>query len=375
MHLKECRERAIVNFNQNQRYINKMLKIVCRAVFLLFLCLGSSFPACADEDIKLEEYQNYQQRFESIKTEEDIKTGGFKVIGEQVFSTTFSCFGTVDFVPAFDEKYHRLAIFLVGAKGKIVYKTDQLETNSQIRGELEQPNKGIAAVSFQDVNFDGLTDIILITSCGSGKGYKTGDVLFQNARGFYRDWRVSDKINRFGMNKSIRFVISFVKDGYSTEFLYTATTLDKLLEQGFKISEDQTYWRQFEKLGRLNVVPGTYKMAEYSVFMIYLVNEQGYIVWSFQPMEDYENLYELKGITCRDIDGDGLKDIVVLAGYSFEGNGGESVIRSDYSIYYQRTGGFYTDKEFKSQYQCNDSDTLGELVEKARAYWGWESEI
>ena len=34
--------------------------------------------------------------------------------------------------------------------------------------------------------------------------------------------------------------------------------------------------------------PGTYRMAEYTVFMLYLVNEQGYIVWSFQPMGEYE---------------------------------------------------------------------------------------
>lgn len=101
--------------------------------------------------------------------------------------------------------------------------------------------------------------------------------------GFYRDWRLSDRINRFGMNKSIRFIVSFVTEGYSTEFLYTATTLDELEEQGLSIVSEQCYWRQFEKLGKLLVVPGTYRMAEYTVFMIYLVNEQGYIVWSFQP--------------------------------------------------------------------------------------------
>ncbi len=53
-------------------------------------------------------------------------------------------------------------------------------------------------------------------------------MLFQNEHGFYRDWRLSDKINRFGMNKSIRFIESFLVDGYSTEFLYTASTLDEL---------------------------------------------------------------------------------------------------------------------------------------------------
>ena len=34
-------------------------------------------------------------------------------------------------------------------------------------------------------------------------------------------------------------------------------------------------------------------------------------------MGEYEHLYALKGVTCQDIDGDGLKDIVILADYSW----------------------------------------------------------
>ena len=122
------------------------------------------------------------------------------------------------------------------------------------------------------------------------------------------------------------------------------------------------------------MVPGTYRMAEYTVFMVYLVNEQGYIVWSFQPMGDYENLYALKGVACRDIDGDGMKDLAVLARYSYEGKDGETILENDYSIYYQKTGGFYPETEFKKQYQSKDDSTMEELVEKARAYWGWRQE-
>ena len=115
-------------------------------------------------------------------------------------------------------------------------------------------------------------------------------------------------------------------------------------------------------------------MAEFATFMIYLVNEQGEIVWSFQPMGDFDNLYALKGISCRDIDGDGMKDILVLARYSNAGNQNEVVVRSDYAIYYQRTGGFETDTEVKKKVRCSDEDTVAELVEKARAYWGWSPE-
>ena len=54
-----------------------------------------------------------------------------------------------------------------------------------------------------DVNGDNKKDIILITRCrkkeenGGSKKYKVGDVLFQMEGGFYRDYRISEKINQF----------------------------------------------------------------------------------------------------------------------------------------------------------------------------------
>lgn len=91
-------------------------------------------------------------------------------------------------------------------------------------------------------------------------------------------------------------------------------------------------------------------------------------------MGDFDNLYALKGLKCMDIDGDGLKDVIVLARYSYEGSMGALIIKSDYSIYYQRTGGFEADTGFKNSYKCSDSDTVEELISKAREYWGWKTE-
>lgn len=262
--------------------------------------------------------------------------------------------------------------------GTILYKSDHLETNSCVIGQMQQPAQEMVSVAFQDLNGDKLTDIILITSCdvGDGKKYRIGDVLFQDTEGliFYRDYRISDKINRFGMNQNTDSITAFVRDGNSTEFLYTAVTLKELLQHGFKIITEQCHTRTFGKLGKLQVVPGTYRIADYDVFMIYLVNEQGDIVSALQPMGDYDNLYALKGINCRDIDGDGLKDIIVFAKYSYEDENHKLAVASDYSIYYQRTGGFSADTEIKGKYQCSEEDTMQTLVEKARAYWGWKTD-
>nr|WP_297863785.1 VCBS repeat-containing protein [uncultured Acetatifactor sp.] len=330
----------------------------------------------------VQKYEIYREQFAAIETAEDIEANGYERIEGQSFPVLLESFGEeeVIFLPVMHQEYHRLAVLITDSSGRVLYKTDQLETNYKYLERLEQPTKALAAVSFQDLNHDGLTDIVLITSCENATGehagepYKVGDVLFQRDGEFYRDWRISDKINRFSMNKSADFIAAYVRDGNSTEILYTAAALEELLNNGFEIIEEQNYTRNFEKQGKLRVVPGILRMAEYDIFMIYLVNEQGYIVWSFQPMANYDNLYALKGMTCRDMDGDGMKDILVLARYSYSGPDGELLIDTKCSIYYQRTDGFAEDTDFAENYQCTEEDTVGELVEIIRDYWGWPKE-
>lgn len=364
-----------------------------RRAFLLAACILALRPVPVVQAEQVQEdkealeqlirlYNEYEARFAAVENVSDIEENGFFVIEDQSFPVIFESFGEeeVTFLPVMDKEYSRMAVLIADSEGNILYKTNQLETNNRRLGELRQPTKDIAAVSFQDLNEDGLTDIILITECETetgeyeGRVYKTGDVLFQQEGGFYRDWRISDKINRFSMNKSINFIVAYVRDDISTEVLYTAVTLDELLSSGFKIMPEQCYWRDFEKQGTLRVVPGVIKMAEYNIFMIYLVNEQGYIVWSFQTMEDYDNLYSLKGMACRDMDGDGMKDIVVLARYSYSDSEGKLQVDTKCSIFYQRTDGFAEDKEFGDYHQCTSEDTVSGLVELIRGYWGWTVE-
>lgn len=326
--------------------------------------------------------REFKARFEAIERTEDIGANGYEILEEQIFPIMAESFGRGEctFIPAMEKEYNRLAVFVADAEGNVLFKTNQLETNNRIPGQLKQVTRKLSAVTFSDLNRDGKTDIVLITKCVNdrgeyaGKPYKVGDVLFQGEGTFYRDWRISDKINRFDMNRSVNSIIAFVRDGQSTEFLYTATTLDELLRNGFTVIEEQDYSRRFEKLGKLQVVPGTYNISEYDVFMIYLVDEKGNIVWSFQPMGSYDNLYTLRGITGKDVDGDGMKDLVVLARYTYEGEDGELLIQTECAIYYQRTGGFDVDTEFGRKYKCNEEDTMEGLIPKIRAYWGWQVE-
>lgn len=366
--------------------ICRITTYICISLGCLVLAMGNTVTAEASDASRVslvrQQYEEYEARFASIATVDDIELQGFHIIEGQVFSEVFESFGEapLTFMAALDDTYNRLCIFLADESGKIVYKCNQLETNNRVLGQMKQNTKEIAAVSFVDLNMDEQKDIILITKCMNDEGeyegrlYKIGDVLFQKEGDFYRDYRISDKINRFGMNKSAKCIVSFVRDGESAEFLYTATTHEELLENHFEEIQEQCYYREFEKLGRLLVLPGIFHMGDYDVFMIYLINEQGNIVWSFQPMGDYDNLYSLRGMAGKDVDGDGMKDLVVLARYSYENDAGEILVESDCSIYYQRTGGFDVDTDFKQQFQCTDELTMSDLVNEIRAYWGWETE-
>ena len=348
---------------------------------VLFFPVMTGRAADTEDDVQ-REYMAYQERFASIERLEDLEEYGYEVMEEQVFPVTLDSIRAEELtmVPAVDRTCQRLALLFLDEEGQVVYRYNQLEVNYRIPGELRQTVKDVTGVAFSDVNGDGLKDIILISLCENPTGdyagipYKVGDVIFQENGQLYRDWRISDKINRFSMNKSTNQILFYVRDGISTEFLYTATTLDELTGKGFSVFQDQCYTREFERLGKLTVVPGVFRMAWYDFFLIYLVNEQGDIVWSLQPMLDYDGLYSLKGINGRDVDGDGMKDLVVLARYSREDESGEKVVENVCSIYYQRTSGFETDRGFKEYYQYTEEDTMEDIIQRIREYWGWQVE-
>ena len=91
-------------------------------------------------------YQEYSNRLESIEYTSDIYDYGFEIVENQIFPIELEGYGEVSLIPAFEEEYKRLALFFADEDGKIVYKTDQLETNNQILGQMKQPEGWIHVV-------------------------------------------------------------------------------------------------------------------------------------------------------------------------------------------------------------------------------------
>lgn len=323
------------------------------------------------------QYQEFLRRMDAVRMPEEIGKYDFQVIGEQIFPLEMTGVGEVVMIPALDVVSRRLVLFFAETKEQnIVFRTEHLETNRRFAGQFRQGNREVAAVSFPDINGDGRQDVVLVTvsdalELDAGFSEKVGDVLFQGEGSFYQDWRLSKSINQYDMNKSVRQILSFIEDGDSAKAMDTAATRDELKRHGFVEEQGRSCWVNFEKLGKLLVVPGYYRMAEYHIFMVYLINEDKNVVWNFQPMGEYENLYEFLDLDCQDIDGDGLKDIIVLARYTYDTVDGEMLTEKDYTIYYQRTGGFVEDSELKSRYMCGEETTMEELIVLARAFWGW----
>lgn len=326
---------------------------------------------------------SYLAMFHSITTLASVATNGYITLDTTHIIDRFSLNNAssgerneLDVYAAVHPILGRAALFFADTDGNIIYKTEDLECNYFQKGSLSQPNIAIAAIATRDVNHDGLMDILLITRClYDGKKFKIGDILFQNSNsdGFYRDWRISDKINRFSMNKDSDMMAAFAGGEQSSEFLYRAATMDELVEGGFKPLAYQIFNADFEKFGTVQVVPGTYQMGSHYIFILYLVDGEGRVLWNFQAMRGYDSFSQMPGISFKDVDGDGWADLSVLAEFKNLDDNNKSYTVTDFSIYYQRDGYFFEDTDFHDAFvnKLTGRETMDDVVQAARKYWGW----
>ena len=298
-------------------------------------------------------YNAYKKSFDNVQAERDITKNGFRIIETQVFDIDHAALGLLSLIPAIHPDLNRLALFFVRKNGSVAFKTDDLMGNTWLKGQTIQTTLDVSSLAFRDLNGDGSDDIVILCVCKNESGpytdktYQVADVLFQSKEGFYRDPRISDKINRFDMNKTDWAVIAFVRDGISMEFLFTAKTLDELLANGFKKISFQSFPERFEKFGVVDVVSGYFTMAGQNYLMVYLIDQNGKICWNFQPMQDHVNFYAIESLSFPDIDKDGNKDFLIIAQYADYDAKGKVVIKKDYNLYVQRSGYFQEDKEWR----------------------------
>lgn len=325
-------------------------------------------------------YEQYFADFAAVSTLAEAEAAGYEIAETDHIIHNFktaSINGECTVYPMINRSFGRVALFFADADGNVLYKTENLECNYFFEESLYQPNIDVVAISVRDINKDGLPDLLLLSRCfNDDKKFKIGDIVYQGQDTFYRDWRVSDKINRFSMNKDIEMMVAFAHDGQSTEFLYSAATLEELIEGGFELLTDQIFNAEFEKFGTVRVITGEYRMSVHYIFILYLVNSDGQVVWNFQGMRDYDNFGWMSGISFKDVDGDGWADLSILANYKSFDDNNETYDATDFSIYYQRDGYFFEDQDFHEAFlpELTGTEVMDDIVQAARKYWGWWKE-
>jgi hypothetical protein len=138
---------------------------------------------------------------------------GFSVMKDQSFPVDFENWGEVYFVSGIGEgEFSRdnLYLYLADKNSNILYEFPSFYGNIWVFSSL-------AAVSFQDVNSDGLKDVVVVAYYLTGTGptgaeeFPVADVYFQTADGFISLPDVVDEINFSGRNDSIVTVVDYVK--------------------------------------------------------------------------------------------------------------------------------------------------------------------
>lgn len=143
----------------------------------------------------------------------NLQSKGYKIIKNQSFDIQLENWGDVKFISTKKDKYgiDLLNFFLTDNKGTILYSLPKYHGNDV--GAFYK----IRAISFKDVNNDGLKDIIIISEYTTDAGeegavpYPTCSIYFQNGKKFVYIPSLDDKINASNKNENISIILKYLK--------------------------------------------------------------------------------------------------------------------------------------------------------------------
>lgn len=145
------------------------------------------------------------------RTLDNLKDGGLQVIENQCFSVSLKNYGKVKFISGLKrEDANDIAVFyLIDDKNNVLYKFPDFYGNK--KGGFNN----ISAVSFSDVNKDGLKDVVIIADYRAGSNSSTtpiSSIYFQKGKEFINNENLDDKINSSSNNKDIASVLKYAKE-------------------------------------------------------------------------------------------------------------------------------------------------------------------
>lgn len=209
----------------------KTLKLLNKVIIFLVLlsaCFGCSASSRSDNEVpvprsaetRIENKPAVTEPVTSLDSPESPKetvsslvARGLQVIENQSFEVELNHWGKVKFISG---KYLKDGVFkasfhLADEQGNIIYSFPEFNGN-------EWPSfEGIRAVSFKDLNQDGLKDVIIIAEYITGAGeqgttpFPVASIYFQKAKSFEALSDLDEKINSAGKNETVEEVLNFTR--------------------------------------------------------------------------------------------------------------------------------------------------------------------
>lgn len=113
---------------------------------------------------------------------------------------------------------------------------------------------------------------------------------------------------------------------------------------GFAPVEDQTFMVDLNSWGNVKFVSGKLTAGSHVPVVFYLTNEDGDILYNFNAVLPYS--VDVKAVSFKDVDKDGLKDIIIIVEDNYDGASGGTIA----TVYFQKAdGSFLNDTELDQE--------------------------
>jgi hypothetical protein len=152
------------------------------------------------------------------------------------------------------------------------------------------------------------------------------------------------------------------------EFSGSKDKVSELKEKGLEIIENQSFWVELEKWGKVRFVSCTQETDGLIKLRLFLTDKNEKILYKFPDFygNQWSMFHEFQAVAFRDVNKDGLKDIIIIADY-MTGAGPEGAIPFHAgSIYFQKENGFANSPELDDEINSKKKNqTIDMIVEYA----------
>lgn len=117
----------------------------------------------------------------------------------------------------------------------------------------------------------------------------------------------------------------------------------------FRPIESQSFTVNLNSWGNVQFVSGTLETGNHIPTVFYLTNQEGDILYDFVNVTNFPYSVDVKAVSFKDVNKDGLKDIIIIVVDNYNGSNGHIA-----NVYLQKTDGSFTN-DYKLNEEINHS--------------------